>query len=198
MRIPDAEDLTTHHELLASIVASKSWLPNPSTVKILERAVFPTLRYKSNYKRFAHIESNGAVIGMYDDNATPEWTMFWVHGLIGTRPKGWTIAHVWPASDDINAYTHIANLAMVPEALASLTDKGGPLTTFLRWHAWHIYRWKPRPEVGLVKPEGYDAVTWRYLPGVDDPKSFIRQRFYERDNERTRILKPIMEQHNLF
>jgi hypothetical protein len=44
------------------------------------------------------------------------------------------------------AYTHLANLAMVPEPFASLTDKNGPLTVFLRWHAWEVYGWKPERE----------------------------------------------------
>jgi hypothetical protein len=193
MRIPAIEDLRHHSNVLASMVASTSWLPNPDTVKAFPGAVFPTSRYKKNHERFSHIEANGAVIGMYDDNATPEWAMFWAHGLEGSRPQGWTIAHVWPASDDVSSYTHIANLVMVPEPFASLTDKGGSLTTFLRWHAWHIYGWKPRPESNPTKPDGYEGIEWRYLTGVDDPRGSIRRQIHERDNQRTRILRPIME-----
>jgi hypothetical protein len=121
-------------------------------------AVFPTSGYKSNHKRSSHIELDGLAIGMYDDNATPEWALFWSHGLRGTRPKGWTIAHVWPTSDHIDSFTHIANLAMAPEAFASLTYKKGPLTAYLRWHAWQVYRWKPKQESDPVRPNGYDEI----------------------------------------
>ena len=156
-------------------------------------ALFPTSRYKSERPRFSLVAENSGVVGMYDDNATPEWAVFWSHGLRGTRPKGWTIAHVWPSSDDIGSYTHLANLAMVREPFASLTDKDGPLTGFLRWHAWNVYHWKPEREAVPAKPDGYGVIEWRYLGAVVDPKALIRQRLAAADNHRTRILRPIME-----
>ena len=193
MRIPDIEDLSEYIPSLVSTVAKTSWLPNRETVKTIQCSVFPTSRYKSNHKRFSHIEKDGAVVGMYDDNATPEWALFWSHDLVGTRRKGWTIAHVWPTSDDIDSYTHIANLAMVPECLANLTDKKGPLTAFLRWHAWEVYGWKPKQQDNPNRPDGYGDIEWRYLTGVRNPKGAIRRRFCSLSNERTRILRPIME-----
>ena len=81
---------------------------------------------------------------MYDDNTTPRWATLWAHGTgRASGCPGWGFAHVWSASDDINSYTHLANLAMIPECFASLTDKNGPLTGYLRWHAWTVYGWKP-------------------------------------------------------
>ena len=134
---------------------------------------------------------------MFDDNATPEWAMFWAHGLTGTRPKGWTIAHVWPTSDDMASFTHLANLAMIPEPLASLTDKVGPLVAYLRWHAWEVYGWKPTAASTPIKPPVYDSISWRYLPHIDDPKTAIRQRFCNLSNQRTSLLRPIMERINM-
>jgi len=197
MRIPPLEPLDEYFPALVRMVAKTSWFPNPTVVARLGRAVFPTSRSKSGRPRLTHIGENGSVVGMYDDNATPEWALFWVHGLRGSRPKGWTIAHVWPASDDIESYTHLANLALVPEPFASLTDKHGPLTGFLRWHAWHIYGWKPNRETDPTKPDGYDEIAWQYLEAVDDPKALIRQRLAEVDNQRARILRPIMEQRGM-
>ena len=143
------------------------------------------------------IEESGTAVGMYDDNATPEWAIFWAHDLDGPRPKGWTIAHVWPASDDISSYTHLANLAMVREPFASLTDKTGPLTGFLRWHGWDVYGWKPEQQAEPTKPDGYDEIQWRYLASVADPKALIRQRLIASDNQRTKILRPIMESRQM-
>ncbi len=197
MRIPDVEDLNRYSLRLASMVAETSWLPNPNTVDAFQGAVFPTSRYKRGHERFSTIKEDGVPIGMYDDNATPEWAMFWAHGLTGTREKGWTIAHVWPASNDINSYTHIANLAIVPEPFASLTDKIGPLTAFLRWHAWNAYRWKPARETNPTRPDGYDQVKWRYLPYESEPRELIRNRFYQLNNERTRTLRQIMERRKM-
>ena len=114
--LPDPLD---HHALsLAKMVAPTSWLPNEKVVHAIGRAVFPTVRYTSDNPRFSSIQIAGTAVGMYDDNATPEWALFWSHGLRGTRPKGWVIAHMWPTSHDINAYTHLANLAMVREPFA--------------------------------------------------------------------------------
>jgi hypothetical protein len=137
------------------------------------------------------------IVGMFDDNTTPEWALFWAHDLQGERPPGWTIAHVWPTSGDIDSYTHLANIAMVPEPFAGLTDKNGPLTAFLRWHAWQVYEWKPKAEAKPMKPDGYDEIEWRYLEFVDDPKALIRRRFEKRDNQRTRILRPIMRKRGM-
>jgi hypothetical protein len=195
MRIPDVEDLSEYYITLVPMVARTSWLPNRDTVKALQGAVFPTSRYKSGHGRFSHIEENGVIVGMYDD--TPEWAMFWAHGLTGTRQRGWTIAHIWPASDDICSYTEVANLALVPEPFASLTDKDGPLAAFLRWHAWEAYGWKPKQQADPTKPNGFDDISWRYLRGEESPRALIRKQIYRRNNERTRILRPIMERRKM-
>jgi hypothetical protein len=197
MPIPQPDPLDEFIPALARMVATTSWLPNQAVVASLAKAVFPTSRYRSEHSRFSTIQENGGLIGMYDDNTTPEWAIFWAHGLNGTRPKGWTIAHVWPACDDLTSYTHLANLAMVREPLASLTDKSGPLTRFLRWHAWDVYNWKPERQAVPAKPDGYDEISWRYLKSAGDPKALIRQRLAGCDNQRTRILRPIMESRQM-
>lgn len=193
MRIPPPASLAPLGASLAAMVATTSWLPNKKAVKALDKAAFPTIRCNGKNPRFSLIQRGGADIGMYDDNTTPEWALFWSHGLQGTRPKGWTIAHVWPTSDDISAYTNLANLIMVREPFAGLTDKDGPLTQFLRWHSWECYQWKPAQEPLPVKPSGYESIQWRYLSSEADPKALILQRLTSRNNKRTRILRPIME-----
>ena len=82
---------------------------------------------------------------------------------------------------------------MVPEPFASLTDRDGPLTGFLRWHAWTVYRWKPASASAPAKPNGYDRVTWRYMTRFDSPREFIRERVMQLKNERVEILRPIMQ-----
>ena len=195
--VPPVEHLDRFAPTLAQMVAQTSWLPHPDVVRALDHAVFPTARARKNTPRLTPIKQNDSVVGMYDDNETPEWALLWPHGITGTRPSGWTIAHVWPVTDDIASFTHLANLAMVPEPFGSLTDKTGPLTVFLRWHAWQIYGWKPETASTPQKPEGYDGITWRYLTKIDDPKQFIRQRLTQLDNERVRILRPIMRERGM-
>jgi len=193
MRFPRLEALQTYHRNLAMMVARTSWFPNKTTVERLGGTAFPTLRRKAKSPIFSYMEEGEMAVAMFDDNVTPEWAIAWAHGLQGTRPKGWTIAHVWPTSEDRHSYTHLANLAMVPEAFGSLTDKKGPLTGFLQWHAWRTYGWKPEHKGVPEKPDCFDEVEWRYLPAVDDPKKMIREEFNRRNNERTRKLRPIME-----
>ena len=188
--LPDPLD---HHTLaLAKMVAPTSWLPNEKVVHAIGRAVFPTVRCSSDNPRLSLLKIAGKAVGMYDDNATPEWALFWSHGLQGTRPKGWVIAHVWPTSHDINSYTHLANLAMVREPFASLTDKVGPLTEFLRWHAWIVYVWKPQSESVPQMPLGFDSIVWRYLAAVANPQELIQMRIEKLNNQRVRTLRKIV------
>ena len=135
---------------------------------------------------------------MYDDNATPAWALFWSHGIIkGTRPQGWTVTHVWPETDCLHSYTHLVNLALVPECFGTLTDKTGPLTVFLRWHAWKVYQWKPSHALVPQKPAGFETLAWRHFEKAPDPKALIRQMVTGSDNQRTRILRPIMERNGM-
>lgn len=195
MRIPPPATLDPFAETLAEIVATTSWLPSERVVKAINKAAFPTIRSNRKNPRFSLLQKGGTDIGMYDDNTTPEWALFWSHGLRGTRPKGWTIAHVWPSSEDISAYTNLANLVMLREPFAGLTDKDGPLTQFFRWHSWARYQWKPAQEPLPAKPSGYENIQWRYLSSDSDPKTLIFQRFTKGNNKRSRILRPIMERH---
>jgi hypothetical protein len=178
------------------MVASTSWLPDPEIVAAFGRAVFPTLRTSRNSPLFSTLKDQGFEVAMYDTNVTPEWALTWSHGIFGTRPKGWTVAHVWPNPKDHLCYTHLANLALVPECLNSTTDKAGPLTEYLRYHSWEKYRWKPSSEAEPIKPSGYDAVRvrWRYLasPGRN-PLDIVKEKFLSLDNQRTRALQPIMK-----
>lgn len=191
-RLPALHVPQEYHLALAQMVASTSWLPNLEVVKALRSAVFPTVRRRKNYAMFSYVLENDKPIGMYDDNATPAWALLWSHGITGRR-KGWTVAHVWPETDCMQSFTQIANLALIPECFGTLTDKMGPLTTFLRWHAWHVYRWKPTQHAEPAKPEGYDSITWRYFESVTEPRSLILQRLRTLNNRRTRILLQLME-----
>lgn len=142
---------------------------------------------------------NGREIGMYDDNTTPRWAFLWAHGIpITHHPSGRTFAHVWEGADDITAYTHLANIVMVPEPFAALTDKKGPLTRYLRWHAWSVYKWKPSHAPMPEIPLDYESVKWRYLSKITNPRKFVLDRLSGLDNGRSRTLLPIMKKLGMF
>jgi len=193
--IPPLESLGEHSPTLANIVARTSYLPHPDVVKAVGGVVFPTVR--STSQRMKLLMRDGAAIGMYDDNYTPTVALLWAHGIVGGSRKGWGFAHIWSAANDINSYSHLANLAMIPECFASLTDKDGPLTGYLRWHAWTVYQWKPDHVEPPQMPLDYGNIQWRYFPKFDESKLFIRQRLAELDNERIRILRPIMAKRGM-
>ncbi len=195
MQIPPLDPLDAYTPALAQMVARTSWLPHPDTVRTLGRAAFPTVRARGDErKRYCLVLEDGRPVGMYDDNTTPRLAFFWAHGIKATgHPSKRTFAHVWEYGDDIGAYTHLANLVMVTEPFASLTDKDGPLTGFLRWHAWAVYRWKPASAAAPAKPNSYDQVRWRYMTPFDSPREFIRDRVMQLTNDRVEILRPIMK-----
>lgn len=164
-------------------------LPDPATVAVLGRALFPTIRASRANRRFGTTTVNGTTV-MFDDNTTPRWALLWSHGHpMTSQPRGWTVAHVWPNTQDPHAYTHPANLLLVAEPLAGLTDKDAPLARHLRYHASHVYGWRPHDTPEPCRPEDHNEDGWRYLDGIKAPDDHIQQRIAALDNERLRIMR---------
>ncbi len=175
---------------LRSIVVRHCRLPNPDVVKALRGAVFPVIRDLAKRMKIGTTE-NGRRI-MYDDNTTPRWAILWSHGFSGTgHPKGWTIAHVWPQTKNPDVYTHVANLVLMPECFASLSDKVGPLVPALRHHADAVYGWRPVGENRVEAPTGYDTLEWNYLDGHPDPNKLIRAQLNRLRNARVKSLRDL-------
>ena len=164
-------------------------MPNPKTVAAFDRAVFPSIRDQKRRMEFGEVSGRRVLL---DDNVTPRWALLWSHGFKETgHLSGWTFAHVWAAPKNPDAYTHLANLCMMPEYFGSLSDKQGPLCAYLRYHAWERYNWHispPPPE----KPEGYEALEWRYLRAIDNPQTFVQERMQTLGNQRVLKLRELM------
>ena len=182
---------------LAQLVASTSWLPDPEVVRAFDRkAVFPSIRANKEHKRRTPILQGEKTIGVYDDNCTPMWAIMWSHGYpgIGRYVPDYALAHVYGCPQNIDAFTNLANLLLVPKFFASLTDGDGPLLPYLKYHSLHVYDWHPKsPEkIEIPKPEGYDSVQWRYLeakPG--DPHELIGTHIRESKGEIARFLRSV-------
>ncbi|MDT8429370.1 MAG: hypothetical protein RQ757_11445 [Pseudomonadales bacterium] len=187
-QVPPLPDFA-HVEELIDVVSSYLLLPNPAVVSALGGAVFPSIRDQRNRITVANLEGRKILL---DDNTTARWAILWAHGYTTTaHPKGWTFAHVWPRPKDPECYTQVANLAMMPEYLASLSDKDGPLGAYLRYHAWEKYNWKPASDPEPQEPEGYSAVSWHYLREESDPVGIIESRVQELENERCKLLRSL-------
>lgn len=188
--IPALLDLGNDAIELVRIAARHCLMPHPDTVGCWNGAVFPSVRDQK--ARITAGEHEGRPI-MRDDNVTARWALLWSHGISATHhPKGWTFAHVWGAVKDPDAYTHLANLVMMPEYLASLSDKNGPLARYLQHHAWRRYGWRPTGFDEPAEPEAFDSIAWQYLPACSDPCGFVRQRLMGLNNQRATLLRPMM------
>jgi hypothetical protein len=184
------QDLGPDRLSLTQIVLRHCLFADPGTVAAFAGAVFPSIRDQKNRVTIGEVDGRHVLL---DDNVTPRWAFLWAHGLKATHAfSGWTFAHVWAASKDPDAYTHLANLCMMPEFFGSLSDKQGPLCAYLRYHSWQRYGWR-HGKGSLPKPEGYDALQWRYLPAIADPISFVRKRLEALDNQRVRLLRSLTE-----
>ena len=191
MEPPDLED--DDALALSRIAVGYCQCPHPDVVRRLEGPVFPSIRASNKGgKRGERGNVNGRWI-MYDDNTTPRLALLWSHGIgVTSHPKGWTFAHIWDVTKDPDAYTHIANLVVLPESLASLTDKGGPLVPYLRFHAETVYGWRPAGKATVRKPVGYDGLTWTYLDSIPDPLGFVRNQMRQSNDKRIGILRGLM------
>ena len=184
---PDLRDDEYH---LAKIALTYCLLPSRAVVKSIGGPVFPTIRNRG--KRIETGYVNGRRV-MYDDNTTPRWALLWTHGYTKVaHPKGWTFAHVWDESGNPEAYTHLANLVMMPECFASLSDKLGPLVSYLRYHSQSVYQWRPEDRSSVEKPERYDQIEWNYFEPIPDPGDAVRTRLTELNNQRVIKIRKIL------
>jgi hypothetical protein len=188
--LPALPNLADHVEALVSMMAACCRLPHPQVVERMGGAVFPSIRDQRN--RISVERRDGRVLFL-DDNTTPRWAVLWSHGIAtSAHPRGWTFAHVWSRSKDPCAYTHLANLLMMPESLASLSDKDGPFAPFLRYHAQQIYGWVPEGTEHLTKPHGFEHIRWNYFENFDSPREFVAERVRDLNNQRVNLLRPLM------
>lgn len=78
--------------------------------------------------------------------------------------KGYTACHIYPVPGDYRYYTCLPNLCLVPSALSSLTDHSPEVIAALRYHVYHLFKFRPEDEPIPVKPPFYDSLKWRKIP----------------------------------
>ena len=187
-KLPKRPDFGSDADDIAIIALKHCRLPARETVAELSRPVFPTIR---DSKRRLEVDHHRRLL--FDTNTTPRWALFWSHGIAATHhPKGWTVAHVWAAAKDPEAYTNLANLVLMPECLGSLSDKKGPLCQYLEYHAYAVYGWKPIGFAVPIKPKGFDDIVWDYFEPIERPMDFVNSRVMRLSNQRVKALRPLM------
>lgn len=187
---PDAPDLTDQAPSLALSILPQCLVPAPDVVAACTDAVFRSIRGKRGDGIAAGLHDGQRVL--FDDNTTPRWAILWSHKFQKTYcPKGWRFCHVWPTGKDPEAYTHLANLVIMPAAFASLSDEGGPLVSYLRYHAQETYSWRPDKTQAIAEPRGYCLVKWTYLAAHPTPKTLVANKLAKLNNAWSRGLNNI-------
>lgn len=73
--------------------------------------------------------------------------------------------HIWDLPGDRRYYASIANLVLLPKALAGLTDHNDMVKELLRYEAFKRFQFKPDDETTPPPmPKYYDQIKWRYTP----------------------------------
>jgi hypothetical protein len=158
---------------LISLIAETALWAHPETHhrqlrKHGSAAVYPGIRRL----RPGQGEKRGVVNGAgLDDNSYANNAIKRSLGLPRTKIVGYECCHVWADSCyDTRYHTAIANLVLIPRALASLADHDPGVMRALKYRAYELYDWHPDEQPIPEKPAAYTH-NWRQPepdPGISN------------------------------
>lgn len=159
-----AEAVERHNIHLSLLIADTGLWVNPEFHHRLvhdtgSAAVFPMVRRArvSQGERRGQFDSNGV---RFDDNSYANQAIKNAAGL-GKFAVGFEACHIWPLTCyDERYHTAIANIVLLPRALASLSDHVIEIQMALQYRAYELYGWYPEEMEKPVKPEFYPS-EWR-------------------------------------
>ena len=157
------EAVKRHEIHLSLLVADTGLWVNPEFHNRLVRdtgsaAMFPKVRRA----RIGQGEHRGQIVDgvRFDDNSYANVAIKRAAGL-GKFAEGFEACHIWPLTCyDERYHTAIANIVLLPRALAGLSDHAIEIQTALQYRAFELYRWFPKDAPQPVKPEFYPS-NWR-------------------------------------
>ena len=152
------EKAMTWHErkLLAKLIAKTAIF---ATVEDFEedkrQAKHPHIR-----RKHAHEKQGWKGNEYLDDNTYPNAQMKAVAAKrYNLAPRGYTTCHIWEQTCyDTRYHTCIANLVLLPSAIASLSDFDKQIQDILKFRAWELFKWSPSGK-RVPKPSHY-PVNW--------------------------------------
>jgi hypothetical protein len=96
----------------------------------------------------------------FDDNSYANVAIKRATGL-GKSAEGFEACHIWPLTCyDERYHTAIANIVLLPRALAGLSDHAIEIQSALQYRAFELYGWFPHGVPQPIKPEFYPS-NWR-------------------------------------
>jgi hypothetical protein len=157
------ESLNRHDIHLSLLVADTGLWVNAEFHNRLVRdtgsaAMFPKVRRA----RIGQGERRGQIVDgvRFDDNSYANVAIKRATGL-GKSAEGFEACHIWPLTCyDERYHTAVANIVLLPRALAGLSDHAIEIQTALQYRAFELYRWYPKDMQQPVKPEFYPS-NWR-------------------------------------
>jgi hypothetical protein len=157
----DAESfLKKATEPLITLVAKTTIWANPEVYKRLVKDGGIGVWYP-NVRRFKKGEKKGRTNNgdRLDDNTYANFAI--KKALVGTDRKqisGFSVCHIWPKTCyDDRYHTNIANLVLMPQSIASLSDFHPDVRLALQFHSYGLYRWYPDSEKRPTKPKFYPS-----------------------------------------
>jgi hypothetical protein len=156
------EAVERHKIHLSLLVADTGFWVSPEFHKRLlqdtgSAAVFPKVR-----RARGQGEQRGQIVDgvQLDDNTYANIAIKRAAGL-GKSAKGFETCHIWPRTCyDERYHTAIANIVLLPRALAGLSDHDIEIQKALQYRAFELYEWYPEGMPQPVKPEFYPT-EWR-------------------------------------
>ncbi len=157
-------DAVKRHDIhLSLLVADTGLWVNPEFHNRLVRdtgsaAMFPKVRRA----RIGQGEHRGQIVDgvRFDDNSYANVAIKRAAGL-GKSAEGFEACHIWPLTCyDERYHTAIANIVLLPRALAGLSDHAIEIQMALQYRAFELYRWFPNGVSQPEKPEFYPS-HWR-------------------------------------
>lgn len=113
-------------------------------------------------------ESRGTLVDgvRLDDNGAANQTIKKAIGLKPEHVRGFEACHLWPRTAyDERCHTVVANLVLLPRALAGMSDHDPEILAVLQFRSFELYGWHPQGMDAPERPTGYPS-CWR------DPEPF--------------------------
>lgn len=107
-------------------------------------------------------EKRGQIVNgvRLDDNSYANRAIKLALGMPRNALVGFEACHIWPLTCyDARYHTAVANLVLLPRALAGLSDHEAEIQLALQYRAFELYRWYPEGTGEPQRPAFYPA-TW--------------------------------------
>jgi hypothetical protein len=122
-------------------------------------ALFPRVRRA----RIGQGEARGQFVDdiRLDDNNYANVAIKRALGLAGGAAVGFEACHIWPLTCyDERYHTHVANIVLLPRALAGLSDHDLEIQRALQFRSFELYGWRPEEQEDPQRPAFYPS-EWR-------------------------------------